>query len=296
MLYYVQRGDSLNSIARKFNTSLHTILNANVICNPNLIFVGQPLLIPESNVSLPKAGALPYYILLPGDTLNCLSGQYNIPIQTLVEANQIQDPNLIYAGDELLIVPSIADPEELFQTWKRIGDTNCDLITPAEQYGVFYQGSFQWQALGQKYVPYPIDLLRHPCETVRLYAAMSLGRLAYGQRAKEELRHVARNDPSNTVAELAALALRRIELVEVQGNRIHVMTSQNHLLSKPNLDSTITNISQGIRVIVLRWNIPSPTREEGPRGSLQLYDQVMIVNTGQVGFMPRLGFNEITFI
>lgn len=228
--------------------------------------------------------------------MNCLSRQFNVPLQTLVAANQIHDTNLIYSGDELLIVQDIADPEELYQSWKRIGDINCDLITPLEEYGIFYLGSFQWQALGQKYVPYPIDLLSHPCETVRFYAAISLGRLAYGLRAKEELRYVARNDPSSAIAEIAALALRRINLVEVQGNRLHVMTNLNRLLTQPDLASPSTTISQGIRIIVLRWNIPSPTSEEGPRGGIQIYDQVMVVNTGQVGFMPRLGFNEITFI
>lgn len=44
--YTVQRGDTLGSIARRFNTTVQAIATLNRIANPNLIFAGQVLNIP----------------------------------------------------------------------------------------------------------------------------------------------------------------------------------------------------------------------------------------------------------
>lgn len=45
------------------------------------------------------------YIIEYGDTLAEISGETGVPLDTLVEANDIQDPNLIYAGASLVIPP-----------------------------------------------------------------------------------------------------------------------------------------------------------------------------------------------
>ncbi|GAB4513086.1 MAG: hypothetical protein OHK0046_13500 [Anaerolineae bacterium] len=47
--YVVVRGDTLGSIARRFNTTVAAIASANGITNPNLIFVGQQLTIPGAS-------------------------------------------------------------------------------------------------------------------------------------------------------------------------------------------------------------------------------------------------------
>lgn len=54
MTYVVQPGDSLFTIAQKFNTTVGVILSANPkITNPNLIFPGQSLVIPISAINCP---------------------------------------------------------------------------------------------------------------------------------------------------------------------------------------------------------------------------------------------------
>lgn len=45
--YVVQRGDTMFSIARHFNVSIQALMAANGISNPNFIFVGQVLTIPQ---------------------------------------------------------------------------------------------------------------------------------------------------------------------------------------------------------------------------------------------------------
>lgn len=46
------------------------------------------------------------YVIESGDTLTEISGETGVPIGILVETNQIQNPNLIYAGASLLIPPA----------------------------------------------------------------------------------------------------------------------------------------------------------------------------------------------
>jgi LysM repeat protein len=49
------------------------------------------------------------YVVQPGDTLFSIASQYGITIEALCEANDLEDCNLIYPGDEL-IIPSEGGP------------------------------------------------------------------------------------------------------------------------------------------------------------------------------------------
>jgi spore coat assembly protein SafA len=54
MTYVVQTGDTLYQIAQKFNTSVNAIISVNPqISNPNKIFPGQTLIIPDSTETCP---------------------------------------------------------------------------------------------------------------------------------------------------------------------------------------------------------------------------------------------------
>ena len=48
MTYTVKAGDTLGAIAKKHNTTVEALVASNGIKNPNLIYVGQVLRIPES--------------------------------------------------------------------------------------------------------------------------------------------------------------------------------------------------------------------------------------------------------
>jgi len=47
--YIVQRGDTLGTIADKYDTSVEAIVRANGIRNPNMIYKGQVLRIPTKH-------------------------------------------------------------------------------------------------------------------------------------------------------------------------------------------------------------------------------------------------------
>lgn len=61
--------------------------------------------VPPAREPDPKLKTL-VYTIQPGDTLTKISGETGVPIGHLVEANKIQNPNLIYAGASLLIPPA----------------------------------------------------------------------------------------------------------------------------------------------------------------------------------------------
>ncbi len=57
--YTVQPGDTLSAIARRFNSSVAAIAQANNIVNPNLIYVGQQLIIPGATGGAPAPAPQP---------------------------------------------------------------------------------------------------------------------------------------------------------------------------------------------------------------------------------------------
>lgn len=119
--YIVRPGDTLFGIALRFNTTVGALQRANNIPNPDLIFVGQRLVIPPSGAaaSVPTAITIPgneaqaapaesmnipmMYTVRPGDNLYSLAARYNTTVSALVSANNITNPNLIFVGQTLII-------------------------------------------------------------------------------------------------------------------------------------------------------------------------------------------------
>lgn len=86
--YEIRPGDSLFSIARKYNTTLEEILSLNDIENPNDIYAGEIIKLPFNN----------YYEVVRGDTLYTISRRFGTTIGRLVRLNNLKNPNLIYPG------------------------------------------------------------------------------------------------------------------------------------------------------------------------------------------------------
>ena len=107
--YIVQRGDTLWSIAKKFNTTVNDIKKVNNL-NSNTLFVGQSLKVPsyytaeDTNIT---------YIVKRGDTLYSIARTYNIPVSELKRVNNLTS-DLLSVGQELQIPSStsIITPSE----------------------------------------------------------------------------------------------------------------------------------------------------------------------------------------
>ncbi len=96
-IYIVKYGDTLNKIAKEYNTTVNAIARINNIKNVNLIYVGQRLVIPVNKYDTNHI----LYQVRRGDTLWSLSRRYGVSIATIVRLNRIQNPNLIYVGQKL---------------------------------------------------------------------------------------------------------------------------------------------------------------------------------------------------
>ncbi|MEO5284342.1 LysM peptidoglycan-binding domain-containing protein [Limosilactobacillus allomucosae] len=111
--YTVQSGDTLSGIALKFSTTSSTLAQLNSISNPNLIYVGQRLLVNQSSSSNSSSSSqsssattnteasAASYTVKSGDTLSTIASQYNTTVNQIVSLNQLSNPNLIYVGQVL---------------------------------------------------------------------------------------------------------------------------------------------------------------------------------------------------
>jgi LysM repeat protein/GH25 family lysozyme M1 (1,4-beta-N-acetylmuramidase) len=90
--YYVQAGDTLSGIAAKFGTTVSALAAANGISNPNVIYVGQKIIL---------GGSSSVYTVKPGDTLSEIASAHGTTWQALAQKNGISNPNVIYVGQTI---------------------------------------------------------------------------------------------------------------------------------------------------------------------------------------------------
>jgi len=130
IFYTVQRGNTLSEIARRYGTTVQEIASINNITNPNLIFPGQVLRILTNstvNGSETRATGSITYTVERGNTLSQIARAYDVTVNSIVEINDIQNPNLIFPGEKLRITDSAVETlnpvlQNNFYT-VRIGDT-----------------------------------------------------------------------------------------------------------------------------------------------------------------------------
>jgi LysM repeat protein len=114
--YTVQPGDTLARISRDYGVDLNALAVANHLVNPNLIFPGQILIIPDATLSeeaAEAAGPSPppvqlaapagEHVVQPGDTLYRVAITYGLTIQDLQHANSLPNVNVIFPGQRLRI-------------------------------------------------------------------------------------------------------------------------------------------------------------------------------------------------
>jgi len=127
--YTVQEGDYLATIAEKENlgpdgVALILLLNpyseegATGSINPatQYVYPGQEILLPEPGRELPTSTPIPAdlpsgtelsYFIQAGDTLAGIAARFNSTMDAIIEANDLEDPNAIFVGQELIIPANI---------------------------------------------------------------------------------------------------------------------------------------------------------------------------------------------
>lgn len=92
--YYVQPGDTLDGIAKQFQTTVDALVLRNNIKNPNVISVGQKIYL---------SGSTNTYTVQSGDTLSGIASANGTTAEALASKNGIADVNVIYVGQTLVL-------------------------------------------------------------------------------------------------------------------------------------------------------------------------------------------------
>lgn len=92
--YVVKSGDSLWSIAKRYDVSVDELKNANSL-STNLLTIGQKLVIPQTS-------KYKTYIVKSGDSLYKIARENNVNINDLISLNSLNN-TLLQIGQQLLI-------------------------------------------------------------------------------------------------------------------------------------------------------------------------------------------------
>ena len=111
--YVVGAFDTLSDIARRFNTTVDQLVQANCLPQP-VVSVGQTIFVPPIGpaptlvVCQPQLGWVPMQVR-PGDTLSAIAQRYGLSVYYLMRANCLTS-SFIYAGQTLYVPYVIAPP------------------------------------------------------------------------------------------------------------------------------------------------------------------------------------------
>lgn len=126
--YIVKKSDTLSSIAIKFNTSVNDIVALNsIIKNPNLIYPGWNLKIITNTSSISNT----YYTVRKDDNLTKIAKKFNTTVSSIVNLNNIKNPNLIYPNQVLKIYQNTGNDSNLDYS----GDNSCGKILYTVKHG-----------------------------------------------------------------------------------------------------------------------------------------------------------------
>jgi LysM repeat protein len=110
--YTVQEGDNCYDIAFQFEVDLPVLLAINNFGEGCPIQVGQNILVPSPNQSLPTTTPIPAdvpkgtevtYTVTTGDNLGAIAEAHNTTVEAIMEDNELEDANAIFVGQTLII-------------------------------------------------------------------------------------------------------------------------------------------------------------------------------------------------
>jgi LysM repeat protein len=115
--HVVKRGENLALIANQYQVNLRDLMDLNGIANPNVVYIGQQLLIPLSasagvygtpadETQLPARDG--YYVVRRGDSLAQIAQRYGLPMSDLLRLNGITNVGSIYVGQRLRVTARVA--------------------------------------------------------------------------------------------------------------------------------------------------------------------------------------------
>jgi LysM repeat protein len=127
-IHIVLPGENLFRISQEYNIDVNTLAQANNITNTWRIYAGQKLVIPTSSgdtttvtqpdqpivqvpAIAPTATVPPaeYYTVTSGQSLAQIAQNYGMSLDQIAKLNDITNPDLIYAGQQLVVTGNASD-------------------------------------------------------------------------------------------------------------------------------------------------------------------------------------------
>jgi murein DD-endopeptidase MepM/ murein hydrolase activator NlpD len=94
-IYYVEKDETISSIAKKFDISVETLLSTNNLSSQSTLKVGQELTI------LPVSGIL--YTIKNGDSVKSIAKKYKANIDDILAFNNLNDDSVLNSGQKIII-------------------------------------------------------------------------------------------------------------------------------------------------------------------------------------------------
>jgi LysM repeat protein len=113
----VQRGDSLSTIALRYDMTLADLMRLNGLFDPSFVWVGQqlrvtaraqPVLSDMTDEIAPLTQAANIHVVAAGDSLTAIAQTYGTTTDELLIANGLPNGNLVFVGQRLRIPASRA--------------------------------------------------------------------------------------------------------------------------------------------------------------------------------------------
>lgn len=127
-IYKVSMGDTLSSIAKKFNTTIDNLQNIN---GKDYINMGELIIVPNNS----NNDFFDIYTIEKGDSLYKIAQKYNINLIDLLDINGLDKDNYIYPGQEILVPKKninmiiTKEDETINSASERLGLTEMDLLS-----------------------------------------------------------------------------------------------------------------------------------------------------------------------
>lgn len=161
--YVVQPGDTVASIAAANGVAARALADANGLADPDLIRVGQVLIIPRTTTAPAATAGKPaptparptrsrVYTVRPGQTLAQIARELGVSVAAIVDANGLANPDRIYTGMTLHI-PGTQDVTTLVGT---VTDTRFIASISAQRCWLYQAGKLtgNWRcSTGRKESP-----------------------------------------------------------------------------------------------------------------------------------------------
>lgn len=100
-VHIVKRGDTVNSIAKKYGISVTTVLSINKLSASTIIFPGQRIVIGSVIPKKAKPSVPAEHVVQAKETLATIANHYGIELSDLLSANGFTDSSLVYAGQTI---------------------------------------------------------------------------------------------------------------------------------------------------------------------------------------------------